>query len=76
MQRTRKQLEALIKKSTQQKRGAKTAIYAEIDGEVKSLNEWAELFQLPYFTLLYRYHAGKTGRALIKPQRRKTNHYL
>lgn len=70
------QLLNAIKKSTQKKRGAKTEIYLDIDGETRTLKDWAEFFELPYFTVLYRYHAGKRGRDLIKPQRRKTNNFL
>ena len=74
--RTKAQLLNLVKKTTQKKRGAKTEIYLTIDGEVKSLREWAEFFELDYYTVLYRYHAGKRGRDLIKPPRKKTNFYI
>ena len=72
----KKELENLVRKSQQQKRGAKTELYADIDGETKSLREWADFFNLEYFTVLYRYKKGLTGRDLIKPPRRKTNNYL
>lgn len=72
----KKQLETLVKKSKHKKRGPQTQIYAEIDGEVKSLAEWADFFGLGYYTLLYRYTKGIRGRELIKPPRRKTNNYL
>ena len=70
------ELEKLVRQSTYKKRGAKTELYADIDGETKSLREWADFFNLEYFTVLYRYKKGLTGRDLIKPPRRKTNNYL
>lgn len=70
------QLLNLVKKSTQKKRGAKTEIYATIDGETRNIKEWAQMFDLNYFTMLSRYHAGVRGRDLIKPPRKKLNNYL
>ena len=72
----KKDLENLVKKSRYKKRGVQTAIYAEIDGEIKSLKEWAKFFGMGYQTLLYRYNKGITGRALIKPPRKKLNNFL
>lgn len=72
----KRQLEELVYKATHKKRGVKAEIYLFIDGEEKSLRDWAKFFGVPYYTVLYRYHAGKRGRDLIKPPRRKTNHYL
>ena len=72
----KKELASLVRKSQQQKRGAKTEIYLTIDDEVRSLKDWAEFFDVDYYTVLYRYRQGKRGRDLIKPPRKKTNHYL
>lgn len=74
--RTTKQLAELIRKSKQKKRGAKTAYFAEIDGEVRSIQQWAKDFDLKYYTVLKRYKSGKTGRELIAPERKKQNLYL
>lgn len=74
--RTTKQLAELIHKSKQKKRGAKLSFFAEIDGEVRSIQQWAKDFDLKYYTVLKRYKAGKTGRDLIKPERKKANPYL
>ena len=67
MHRTTKQLAELIHKSKLKKRGVKLSLFAEIDGEVRSLQQWAKDFDLKYYTVLKRYKAGKTGRELIKP---------
>ena len=72
----KKDLENLVRKSQQQKRGAKTEIYLSIDGELRSLKEWAEFFGVEYYTVLYRYRKGKRGRDLIKPPRKRTNFYI
>ena len=69
-------LETVIKKSRQKKRGAKTEVFLEIDGETRSLKEWAKFFDIPYYTILYRYHAGYTDRDLIKPPRKNPNNFL
>ena len=73
--RTTKQLAELIRKSKQKKRGAKTAYFAEIDGEVRSIQQWAKDFDLKYYTVLKRYKSGKTGRDLIKPEQNKRTDY-
>ena len=73
---TKSQLLKAVQKSRHKKCGAKTEIYLTIDGEVKSLREWAEFFGIAYYTVLYRYHAGKRGRDLIKPPHKKTNNHL
>jgi hypothetical protein len=65
--RTTKELAELIHKSKLKKRGVKLSLFAEIDGEVRSLQQWAKDFDLKYYTVLKRYKAGKTGRELIKP---------
>ena len=67
MHRTTKELAELIHKSKLKKRGVKLSLFAEIDGEVRSLQQWAKDFDLKYYTVLKRYKAGKTGRELIKP---------
>jgi hypothetical protein len=67
MHRTTKELAELIHKSKLKKRGVKLSLFAEIDGEVRSLQQWAKDFDLKYYTILKRYKAGKTGRELIKP---------
>jgi len=76
MHRTTKQLADLIHKSKLKKRGAKTEYFAEIDGEVRSIQQWAKDFDLKYYTVLKRFKAGRTGRALIAPERKKQNPYL
>lgn len=74
--RTTKQLAELIRKSKLKKRGAKTTYFAEIDGEVRSIQQWAKDFDLKYYTVLKRFKAGRTDRALIAPERKKENPYL
>lgn len=76
MHRTTSELLALIKKSRRKKCGAKIKYYAEIDGEVRSLQQWAKDFDLHYDTVLARYKAGKTGQDLVAPERKKANPYL
>jgi len=73
--RTTKQLADLIKKSKQKKRGAKTEHFAEIDGEVRSIKQWAEDFDLKYYTVLKRFKRGVTGRELLAPEQKKCNDY-
>ena len=65
--RTTKELAELIHKSKLKKRGVKLSLFAEIDGEVRSLQQWAKDFDLKYYTILKRYKKGITGRELIKP---------
>lgn len=72
----KKQLENILHKSRLKKRGAKTEIFLNIDGEVRSLKDWAEFFGVEYYTVLYRYRQGKRGRDLIKPPRKRTNFYI
>ena len=76
MHRTTKQLADLINKSKQKKRGVKLSYFAEIDGEVRSIKQWAEDFDLKYYTVLKRFKRGITGRALVAPERKKENPYL
>lgn len=73
--RTTKQLADLIKKSKQKKRGAKLSFFAEIDGEVRSIQQWAKDFDLKYYTVLKRFKNGITGRDLIAPEQNKRNDY-
>jgi hypothetical protein len=73
--RTTKQLADLITKSKQKKRGAKLSFFAEIDGEVRSIKQWAEDFDLKYYTVLKRFKRGVTGRDLIAPEQKKCNDY-
>ena len=75
MHRTTKQLADLIKKSKQKKRGVKLSYFAEIDGEVRSIKQWAEDFDLKYYTVLKRFKRGVTGRDLIAPEQKKCNDY-
>jgi hypothetical protein len=75
MHRTTKQLADLINKSKQKKRGAKLSFFAEIDGEVRSIKQWAEDFDLKYYTVLKRFKRGVTGRDLIAPEQKKCNDY-
>ena len=75
MHRTTKQLADLITKSKQKKRGAKRSFFAEIDGEVRSIKQWAEDFDLKYYTVLKRFKRGVTGRDLIAPEQKKCNDY-
>lgn len=76
MHRTTKELLALINKARRKKCGAKTSYFAEIDGETRSIQQWAKDFDLKYYTVLKRYKAGKRGRDLIAPERKKENPYL
>jgi len=74
--RTTKQLAELIKKANRKRCGAKTEHFAEIDGEVRSIKQWAEDFDLKYYTVLKRFKRGITGRELVAPERKKENPYL
>jgi hypothetical protein len=73
--RTTSQLKTIIAKSRQKKRGAKTKHYAEIDGETRSIQQWASDFDLKYYTVLKRFKRGVTGRDLIAPEQKKCNDY-
>ena len=73
--RTTKQLADLINKSKQKKRGVKLSYFAEIDGEVRSIKQWAEDFDLKYYTVLKRFKRGVTGRNLVAPEQKKRNDY-
>lgn len=48
------------------------AITVEINGETKTLREWAKENNLIYDTAFARYRSGKRGEELIKPPKRKT----
>ena len=73
--RTTKHLADLINKSKQKKRGVKLSYFAEIDGEVRSIKQWAEDFDLKYYTVLKRFKRGVTGRNLVAPEQKKRNDY-
>jgi hypothetical protein len=75
MHRTTKELAELIHKSKLKKRGVKLSFFAEIDGEVRSIKQWAKDFDLKYYTVLKRFKAGKTGRDLIAPEQNKRTDY-
>jgi hypothetical protein len=75
MHRTTKQLADLIAKSKRKKCGAKTKHYAEIDGETRSIQQWAKDFDLKYYTVLKRFKNGITGRELLAPEQKKCNDY-
>ncbi len=75
MHRTTKQLADLIHKSKLKKRGTKTKHFAEIDGETRSIQQWAKDFDLKYYTVLKRFKNGVTGRDLIAPEQKKRNDY-
>ena len=73
--RTTKQLADLIKKTNRKRCGAKTKHFAEIDGETRSIQQWASDFDLKYYTVLKRFKRGVTGRDLIAPEQKKRNDY-
>jgi hypothetical protein len=73
--RTTKQLAELIKKANRKRCGAKTKHFAEIDGETRSIKQWAEDFDLKYYTVLKRFKNGITGRELLAPEQKKRNDY-
>ena len=75
MHRTTKQLADLITKSNRKRCGAKTKHFAEIDGEVRSIKQWASDFDLKYYTVLKRFKNGVTGRELLAPEQKKRNDY-
>jgi hypothetical protein len=75
MHRTTKQLADLITKSNRKRCGAKTKHFAEIDGEVRSIKQWASDFDLKYYTVLKRFKNGITGRELLAPEQKKRNDY-
>ncbi len=75
MHRTTKQLKAIITRTNRKRCGAKLSFFAEIDGETRSIKQWAEDFDLKYYTVLKRFKRGVTGRALIAPEQNKRNDY-
>lgn len=50
-----------------QNRNTRRNIYVTIDGETKTLSEWAEIYNLKVNTLQYRYYRGDRGKRLIRP---------
>jgi len=45
-----------------------------IDGQTKTLTEWAEIYNLKVNTLQYRYHRGDRGKRLVRPVETKYRH--
>lgn len=67
--RTTDELRQLITKSKALPRGRK-AVLVEVDGEERTLKEWAELFDINYMRLRYFYAKKKLrGRKLIDTAR-------
>ena len=56
----------------EQQRNKERTIYAEVNGEVRTLAEWAELSGLLYRTIRYRYERGIRGEALIDKENERT----
>ena len=54
---------------TEQIRNRSNSCKVAIDGEVKSLYEWAEQYGLEYQTVYRRYKRGLTGKDLVKQRR-------
>lgn len=55
----------------EQQRNKEQTIYAEINGEVRTLAEWAGLSGVLYRTIRYRYERGIRGEALIGREHKK-----
>lgn len=67
--RTLKEMHRLLKLTYQKPRGRKPQM-VEIDGEERSLKEWAEFLEVDYERLYYFYHHRKLrGRKLIEATR-------
>lgn len=55
----------------EQQRNKERTIYAEINGVVRPLSEWAEMYGILYRTIRYRYERGIRGEALISREHKK-----
>lgn len=53
----------------EQQRNKERTIYAEVNGVVRSLSEWAELSGVLYRTIRYRYERGIRGEALLDKEK-------
>lgn len=51
----------------QQLRNKRNNIRVEINGETRTLSEWAEISRLPRGIIYKRYHNGDRGEALLRP---------
>lgn len=67
--RTTEEMRDIIKRSKYKPKGRKPEM-VEIDGEYRTLREWAKFLGLPYDKLYYQYaKQGLRGRALINKVR-------
>ncbi|SDX85350.1 hypothetical protein SAMN05660923_03051 [Tepidimicrobium xylanilyticum] len=57
-----------------QTRNTRRNINVTIDGQTKTLSEWAEIHNLKVNTLQYRYYRGDRGRRLVRPVETKYRH--
>lgn len=51
----------------EQARNRRTNVFVEINGETKTMIEWAEEYNIKYVTFKARYYSGIRGQALLKP---------
>lgn len=67
--RTTAQLREIIRRSKHKPKGRKVTMLVEIDGEIRSLRQWAEFLDVSYSRLYYFYHKGLRGRELVNKTR-------
>ena len=63
--RTTAELRELIRKSKHKPTGRPESITIEIDGETRTLKQWAIDFGIPYHLAYNRYLKGRTGREIF-----------
>ena len=53
------------------KKGFRTSkkLPVEIGDAVRTLEEWADIFNIPYYVLKTRYGRGERGKHLVRPAR-------
>lgn len=53
----------------EQQRNKRNSRFVEIEGEIKTVSEWAEIANLDRSTILYRINKGEKGMDILKPGR-------
>jgi hypothetical protein len=67
--KTRAELEKQIRLSKRKQMGRKPKLYVEVDGEIRTLRQWADFMDLNYSKLYYNYNKGLRGRELLNSAR-------
>ncbi|WP_052353873.1 hypothetical protein [Neobacillus jeddahensis] len=57
-------------KPREQSRNKRDTQYTEINGVTKTLIEWAEIYDIPYKTIMTRWYRGWRGIALVQPSKK------